>query len=113
MFVRYALAALILFAGSAAGAAERPMHAVDRAALAAQVKTEFLHAWRGYRQFAWGHDDLAPLTRKPHDWYARPLLMTPVDALDTLVLMELDEEANAARELIATTLDVDQDIYVK
>ena len=114
MFFRHALAALILITVCCvAGAAGRSADIVDRAALAAQVKAEFLHAWRGYRQFAWGHDDLAPLTRKPHDWYTKPLLMTPVDALDTLVLMRLDDEANAARELIATTLDVDQDIYVK
>jgi len=60
---------------------------VDKDKLAAEVKSEFLHAWRGYRQHAWGHDDLAPLSRKPHDWYAHSLLMTPVDALDTLLLM--------------------------
>ncbi len=39
--------------------------------------------------------------------------MTPVDALDTLVLMGLKEQADDARELIATKLDFDKDIYVK
>ncbi len=39
--------------------------------------------------------------------------MTPVDALDTLILMGFHDEADAARELIATKLDFDQDIYVK
>src|SRR5438477_2671312 len=39
--------------------------------------------------------------------------MTPVDALDTLVLMKLDAEANKARELIAHDLSFDRDIYVK
>ena len=29
--------------------------------LAAEVKAEFLHAWNGYKQHAWGHDDLKPL----------------------------------------------------
>src|SRR6185312_14158923 len=86
---------------------------VDRQAMAAQVRFEFRHAWQGYRRYAWGHDDLAPLSRKPHDWYAQPLLMTPVDALDTLLLMGLNDEADAARELIAAKLDFDQDIYVK
>jgi len=85
----------------------------ESARLAAEVKQEFLHAWQGYKRYAWGHDDLAPLSRKPHDWYAEPLLMTPVDALDTLVVMGLKDEADAARELIATKLDFDQDIYVK
>jgi predicted alpha-1,2-mannosidase len=85
----------------------------DSARLAAEVKTEFLHAWNGYKQYAWGHDDLAPLTHAPHDWYGQSLLMTPVDALDTLVLMGLTDEADAARELIASKLDFDKDIYVK
>ncbi|MEZ5462092.1 MAG: GH92 family glycosyl hydrolase [Dokdonella sp.] len=90
-----------------------PVDTAESAKLAAEVKAEFLHAWNGYKQYAWGHDDLAPLTHKPHDWYGESLLMTPVDALDTLILMGLDDEADAARELIATRLDFDRDIYVK
>jgi mannosidase alpha-like ER degradation enhancer 2 len=82
-------------------------------AMAARVKAEFLHAWTNYRRYAWGHDELAPLSRKPHDWYGQSLLMTPVDALDTLVLMHLKTEADADRELIASRLDFDKDIYVK
>jgi len=39
--------------------------------------------------------------------------MTPVDALDTLIVMGLKDEADDARELIATKLDFDKDIYVK
>ena len=26
-----------------------------------QVKAEFLHAWNGYKQYCWGHDDLKPI----------------------------------------------------
>jgi predicted alpha-1,2-mannosidase len=86
---------------------------VDAPAMAARVKTEFLHAWNNYQRYAWGHDDLRPLSRKPHDWYGHSLLMTPVDALDTLIVMGLKDEADADRELIATKLDFDQDISVK
>jgi mannosidase alpha-like ER degradation enhancer 2 len=39
--------------------------------------------------------------------------MTPVDALDTLILMHLDDEAERARWLIATDLSFDRDIYIK
>ncbi len=39
--------------------------------------------------------------------------MTPVDALDTLVLMRLDAEAARARSLIVSDLSFDRDIYVK
>lgn len=87
--------------------------AADDAAMAARVKAEFLHAWRGYQRHAWGHDDLKPLSRSAHDWYAQPLLMTPVDALDTMLLMGLDDEAQRARRLIVETLSFDHDIYVK
>ena len=39
--------------------------------------------------------------------------MTPVDALDTLILMHLDTEAATARSLIVNNLSFDRDIYVK
>jgi len=85
----------------------------NRARLAAEVRAEFLHAWNGYKKYAWGHDDLKPLSRTFHDWYAEPLLMTPVDALDTMILMGLNEEAKTTREYIATHLSFDKDIYVQ
>src|SRR4051812_20829509 len=70
--------------------------------MAGRVKQEFLYAWRNYEKYAWGHDALRPLSKTPHDWYGESLLMTPVDALDTLILMGLNDEANRVRELIAT-----------
>ena len=81
--------------------------------MAEQVRKEFLHAWTHYRQYAWGHDELQPLTRTPHDWYGQSLLMTPVDALDTLILMGERKEADRARHLIDQKLSFDKDIYVK
>jgi len=81
--------------------------------LAARVRTEFLHAWNNYERYAWGHDALRPLSKTPHDWYGQSLLMTPVDALDTLVVMHLDAEAATARSLIVSHLSFDRDIYVK
>ena len=108
---------LSLGLGAPATAKERVdparIDAAESARLASEVKAEFMHAWKGYRRYAWGHDELLPLTRKPRDWYGKPLLMTPVDALDTLVLMGEKREADAARELIATKLDFDQDVSVK
>src|SRR6266480_2736874 len=81
--------------------------------LATRVKHEFLHAWRNYERYAWGHDALRPLSKTAHDWYGQSLLMTPVDALDTLILMHLDAEAERARSLIVGDLSFDRDIYVK
>src|SRR6476620_10834198 len=81
--------------------------------LAAEVKAEFLHAWNGYKKYAWGHDDLKPLSKSFHDWYAEPLLMTPVDALDTMILMGMKDEADRTREYIAQNLSFDKDFEVQ
>jgi mannosidase alpha-like ER degradation enhancer 2 len=81
--------------------------------VADRVRTEFLHAWNNYERYAWGHDALRPLSKTSHDWYGESLLMTPVDALDTLVLMNLDAEAAKTRSLIVSELSFDRDFYVK
>jgi mannosidase alpha-like ER degradation enhancer 2 len=81
--------------------------------MAESVRQEFLHAWTGYKKYAWGHDELQPLSKGYHDWYDTSLLMTPVDALDTMLLMGLKDEAKADRELIDKQLSFDKDIYVK
>jgi hypothetical protein len=81
--------------------------------MAQRVKAECLHAWNNYEQYAWGHDALKPLSKTPHDWYGESLLMTPVDALDTLLLMKLDKEAAKARALIDSQLSFVRDVYVK
>lgn len=83
------------------------------AEMAERVRLEFLHAWTGYKQYAWGHDALKPLSKTPHDWYAKPLLMTPVDALDTMIVMGMTDEANVTREYIDKNLSFDHDMYVK
>jgi hypothetical protein len=80
---------------------------------AAEVRAEFLHAWNGYKKYAWGHDDLKPLSKTYHDWYAKPLLMTPVDALDTMLLMGLKNEAATTKEYIVRNLSFDKDISVQ
>ena len=81
--------------------------------LANRTRSEFLHAWNGYKKYAWGHDDLRPLTRTYHDWYGQSLLMTPVDALDTMILMGLNREARSTREYIVENLSFDKDIEVQ
>jgi mannosidase alpha-like ER degradation enhancer 2 len=85
----------------------------DRTRLANDVRSEFLHAWNGYKKYAWNHDDLKPLTKTHHDWYAQPLLMTPVDSLDTMILMDLKDEAASTREYIVKNLSFDKDIEVQ
>ena len=86
---------------------------VDKKQAAEKVKTEFLHAWNGYKKYAWGHDDLKPLSKSYKDWYAEPLLMTPVDSLDTLYLMGFKDEGDKTRKYITDNLSFDKDMYVQ
>jgi len=104
------IAAALLVASVAAAAPAPPL---DRAALAERVKGELRHAWRGYQTHAWGHDELKPLSKTAKDWHAESLLMTPVDALDTLLLLGLTEEAQKAQALILERLSFDKDLFVK
>src|SRR5262245_17831682 len=100
---------LLLSVGSTPAAAQQ----LTRPKLAADVRAEVLHAGDAYKKYAWGHDDLKPLTRTYHDWYSEPLLMTPVDALDTMILMGFDQEGKQTRNYIATHLSFDKDIDVQ
>jgi len=108
-----ALAALA--AACAAGPAPAPPtpSPVDRAQLARRVREEFVHSWKAYERLAGGHDELRPVSGTVRDWYGESLLMTPVDALDTMLFMGLDEEALRTRELIVQRLSFDRDIPVK
>ena len=109
-------APVALAAALAVAAAEPPEHtpsAADRAALTGQVREELRRAWRGYERYAWGHDELKPVSHSAHDWYGASLLMTPVDALDTLLLAGLTDEASRAKTLILERLSFDRDVSVK
>lgn len=78
-----------------------------------RVRAEFLHAWKAYEQYAWGHDELRPISKTPRDWYGESLLMTPVDSLDALIMMGFKEEADKATALIVEKLSFDKDISVQ
>jgi mannosidase alpha-like ER degradation enhancer 2 len=98
---------------AAAQPARRTRAAAGDPQMAARVRAEFLHAWRGYRRYAWGHDELRPLTKTYRDWYEQPLYMTPVDALDTMLLMGLTREAAETRAFVVAHLSFDRDVQVQ
>jgi hypothetical protein len=80
---------------------------------AEKVKQEFLHSWNAYKKYAWGNDQLKPLSKTFRNWYNESLLMTPVDAFDTMILMGLTEEANETKELIFEKLEINKNISVQ
>src|SRR5256884_5331105 len=108
--IAFLLAAFVALATHGCARAREDEHARQ---LAARVRTEFLHAWNNYERYAWGHDALRPLSKTAHDWYGESLLMTPVDALDTLILMHLDAEAAKARSLTVSNPSFARDIYAR
>lgn len=66
------------------------------------VVDAFMHAWKGYKEFAWGHDNLKPITRGYHDWFG--LGLTIIDSLDTLYIMDLQDEFDEAKSWVENHL---------
>jgi hypothetical protein len=58
-------------------------------------------AWKGYKQSAWGRDELHPVSKTASDWFG--LGLTLIDALDTLWLMGMNEEFAEARSWVRGT----------
>lgn len=78
---------------------------------AAQVRAEFLHAWNGYKQFAWGHDQVNPVSGTASEFFVagHPIGLSIIEALDTLYVMELDSDLDAGVTWIEQNLDFDID----
>ncbi|GFF68360.1 endoplasmic reticulum mannosyl-oligosaccharide 1,2-alpha-mannosidase [Aspergillus lentulus] len=68
-----------------------------------QVRQAFLHAWKGYKKYAWLHDEVTPLSggyRDPFVGWAATL----VDGLDSLYIMGLQNEFDSALEALGGLL---------
>src|SRR5947209_2802052 len=104
---------LLLPAGKAAVRPSSRPAAVSRTEMADRVRAELLYSWHAYERYAWGHDELKPLSRTTRDWYGEPVYMPPVDSLDTLLLLGFKDEAEKARTLIVDKLPFDKDVPVK
>lgn len=53
------------------------------------VVAAFKHAWKGYKEYAWGYDNLRPISKLSTNWFG--LGLTIVDSLDTIYIMDLQE----------------------
>lgn len=63
-----------------------------------------LHAWDNYKLYAWGKNELRPLSKRPHTgsiFGTYDLGATIVDGLDTLYIMGLAKEFEEGRDWIA------------
>lgn len=72
------------------------------------------HAWNGYKRFAWGHDELMPIGQKGSTSFGPYSIgLTMIDALDTLMLMNMQEEFIEARNYIFDNVSFDQVTIVR
>ncbi|XP_050084037.1 endoplasmic reticulum mannosyl-oligosaccharide 1,2-alpha-mannosidase isoform X1 [Anopheles aquasalis] len=69
------------------------------------VVEAFKHSWKGYKEYAWGHDNLKPISMGFSDWFG--LGLTIVDSLDTLYIMDLQDEFDEARTWVEKYLKFD------
>eukprot|EP00930_Biecheleria_cincta_P094238 TRINITY_DN8513_c0_g1_i2.p1 TRINITY_DN8513_c0_g1~~TRINITY_DN8513_c0_g1_i2.p1 ORF type:complete len:857 (+),score=181.54 TRINITY_DN8513_c0_g1_i2:132-2702(+) len=76
-------------------------------AMADQVRDAFLHAWTNYEKFAWGKDELQPVSRSGKDTFGG-FGLTILDSLSTLWLMGLDKEFEKGKEFVRDELDFDK-----
>ena len=68
------------------------------------------HAWNSYKLYAWGKNELKPISKRPHNesiFGAYDLGATIVDSLDTLYIMGMKEEFDEGREWIANKFSLD------
>ncbi|CAH0387452.1 unnamed protein product [Bemisia tabaci] len=75
-----------------------------------KVKEMTKHAWDSYVRWAWGKNELRPLSKRPHPgsvFGTTPLGVTIVDGLDTLFIMGLNEEYKQGRDWVAHNLNVE------
>ncbi|XP_037727824.1 mannosyl-oligosaccharide alpha-1,2-mannosidase IA isoform X1 [Drosophila subpulchrella] len=76
----------------------------------AHVKQMMEHAWHNYKLYAWGKNELRPLSQRPHSasiFGAYDLGATIVDGLDTLYIMGLEKEYREGRDWIERKFSLD------
>nr|XP_019948931.1 PREDICTED: mannosyl-oligosaccharide 1,2-alpha-mannosidase IA-like isoform X1 [Paralichthys olivaceus] len=73
-----------------------------------KVKEMMKFAWDNYKLYAWGKNELRPLTRNGHigNMFGGLRGASIIDSLDTLYIMGLMEEYNDAKEWVQTSLDL-------
>ncbi len=97
--------------GRAAGLADSRFGPGDPAK-ADEVRAEFLHAWTCYTRYAFGSDQVQPLSKKPNNFFfggRRTVGLSIIEALDTLYVMGLDSELKTALDWVYANANYDID----
>ena len=76
-----------------------------------RLRAAFLHSFSSYEQYAWGHDELKPLSKGANDVWGG-FAITMVDALDTAWMLGFRAEFDRSVSWLATNLTLQRDHYV-
>lgn len=71
------------------------------------------HAWDNYVTYAWGKNELKPLSRRGHSgsiFGSAELGMSIIDGLDTLYIMGLTDEYENGKKWVAESLTFDDKV---
>uniref|UniRef100_A0A8C5EJX8 alpha-1,2-Mannosidase n=1 Tax=Gouania willdenowi TaxID=441366 RepID=A0A8C5EJX8_GOUWI len=73
-----------------------------------KVKEMMKFSWDNYKRYAWGKNELRPLTKNGHigNMFGGLRGASIIDSLDTLYIMGLMDEYNDAKEWVQTSLDL-------
>lgn len=63
------------------------------------VEQMMSHAWNGYKTFAWGRDEMRPVSGGSRDNWG-DIAMNLLDSLDVLYLMKRKTDLESAREYV-------------
>ncbi|CAL5867683.1 uncharacterized protein PFLUO_LOCUS1902 [Penicillium psychrofluorescens] len=74
-----------------------------------KVRDAFVVSWEDYEKNGWGYDEYGPMTNKRRNMVEGGMGWIIVDALDTMILMNLTKPVQHAREWIHTSLQYNQD----
>ncbi|XP_066502351.1 endoplasmic reticulum mannosyl-oligosaccharide 1,2-alpha-mannosidase [Hoplias malabaricus] len=92
------------------GASPLPPVSVKPVDRAQAVREAFRHAWKGYKAYAWGHDELKPISKTHGEWFG--LGLTLIDALDTMWILDLKEEFEEAKGWVEKELSFSKNVDV-
>lgn len=74
-----------------------------------KVKEMMKHAWDNYEKYAWGKNELRPITKRAHSasiFGNMPIGATILDGLDTLYIMGMKDEFKKGRDWVANELNI-------
>lgn len=69
-----------------------------------QVVQAMKHAWDSYEKYAWGKDELKPLSGTGEDTF-NAIALTIIDSMDTLYIMGLEDRYRAAKEYLVSRFE--------